>query len=97
MLRQNTDIRPRLTRRHLLGMFLAGITGAMGAACTTNSMERITLMRTDKQKNQDRQASTNGRLLARPMQPTGTAPVGLQPLGLSAKRDGLLYQDLAGA
>jgi predicted esterase len=25
------------------------------------------------------------------MQPTGTAPVGLQPLGLSAKRDGLLY------
>ena len=91
MLRQNTDIRPRLTRRHLLGMFLAGITGAMGAACTTNSMERITLMRTDKQKNQDRQASTNGRVLARPMQPTGTAPVGLQPLGLSAKRDGLLY------
>jgi predicted esterase len=72
-------------------MFLAGITGAMGAACTTNSMEIITSMRTDKQKNQDRQASTNGRLLARPMQTTGTAPVGLQALGLCTKRDGLLY------
>jgi predicted esterase len=72
-------------------MFLAGITGAIGTACTTNSIERITLMRTDKRQNQDRQASTNGRLLARPTQPTGTAPVGLQPLGLSAKRDGLLY------
>ncbi len=43
------------------------------------------------EKNQDRQASRNGRLLARPMQPTGTAPVGLQPLGLCAKRDFLLY------
>jgi hypothetical protein len=91
MLNQNTDIGSRLTRRHLVGMFLAGFTGAMGAACTTNSMERITSMRTDKQKNQDRQASTNGRLLARPTPPTGTAPVGLQPLGLSTKRDGLLY------
>ena len=48
-------------------------------------------MKTDKRQNQDRQASMNGRLLARPMQPTGTAPVGLQALGLSTQRDGLLY------
>ncbi|MBD1934020.1 MULTISPECIES: hypothetical protein [Cyanophyceae] len=47
-------------------------------------------MRTDKPQNQD-QASMNGRLLARPMPPTRTAPSGLQPLGLSTKRDGLLY------
>jgi len=92
MLKQNGDIRPRLTRRHLLGMFLAGITGATGAACTTNSMERITSMRTDKRQNQDQdQASMNGRLLARPTQATGLAESGLQPLGLSTKRDGLLY------
>lgn len=91
MLKQKTDIDSRLRRRHLLGMFLVGITGAMGAACTTNSIERNTSMKTDKQKNQDRQASMNGRLLARPTQPMGTASVGLQPLGLSAKRDGLLY------
>ncbi|HEY9872428.1 MAG TPA: alpha/beta hydrolase-fold protein [Candidatus Obscuribacterales bacterium] len=91
MLRQNTGVGSRLRRRQLLGIFLAGITGAMGVACNTNPMERITSMRTDKQKDRDRQASTNGRLLARPMQPTEAAPVGLQPLGLSAKRDGLLY------
>ncbi|MBW4647715.1 MAG: phospholipase [Kastovskya adunca ATA6-11-RM4] len=90
MLRQKTDIGSRLRRRHLLGMFLAGITGAIGSACTTNSIQRITSMRTDKPQNQD-QASMNGRLLARPTQPTGTAPIGLQPLGLSTKRDGLLY------
>jgi S-formylglutathione hydrolase FrmB len=90
MLKQNTDMGSRLTRRHLLGMFLAGFTGAIGTACTTNSMERITSMGTDKPQNQD-QASINGRLLARPTQPTGTAPSGLQPLGLSTKRDGLLY------
>src|SRR4028119_1805851 len=91
MLKQNGDIRPRLTRRHLLGMFLASITGAVGAACTTESMEKNISMNTDKRKNQDRQVSMNGRLLARPMQPAGTAPVGLQPLGLSTKRDGILY------
>ena len=92
MLKQKTDIGSRLTRRHLVGMFLAGITGAMfDSKSGTNSMERITSMRTDKQKNQDRQASRNGRLLARPMQPTEPASVGLQPLGLSTKRDGLLY------
>ena len=91
MLRQNINIRPRLTRRHLLRLFLASITGTVGVACTTNSMERSRSMRTDRQKNQDKQASTNGRLVARPTQPTGTGAVGLQPLGLSAKRDGLLY------
>ncbi len=48
-------------------------------------------MKIDKRQNQNRQTFMNGRLLARPMQPTQTAPVGLQSLGLSTKRDGLLY------
>jgi len=90
MLKQKTDITLRLRRRHLLEMFLVGITGAIGSAYTTNSIERIKSMRTDKQQNQDR-TSINGRLLARPTQPTETAPSGLQPLGLSTKRDGLLH------
>jgi len=38
MLKQKTYIGSRLRRRHLLGMFLVGITGAMGSACTTNFM-----------------------------------------------------------
>src|SRR4028119_549550 len=90
MLKHKTDIASRLRRRHLLEMFFAGITGAIGWACSTNSMERITSMRTDKPQNQDR-PFINGRLLARPTQPAGTAPSGLQPLGLFTKRDGLLY------
>jgi len=58
MLKQKTDIASRLRRRHLLGMFLVGITGAIGSACTTNSMERITSMRTDKPQNQDQGSLT---------------------------------------
>jgi phospholipase/carboxylesterase len=34
---------------------------------------------------------TKGRLLARPMEVTGVAPVGLLPLGLGAARDSYLY------
>ncbi len=48
-------------------------------------------MTIDKQKLQGRQALVAGLLLARPTQPTAAAPRGLQPLGLDAKRDGLLY------
>jgi predicted esterase len=48
-------------------------------------------MTIDKQKLQGRQALAAGLLLARPTQPTAAAPRGLQPLGLDAKRDGLLY------
>ncbi len=45
----------------------------------------------DRQQNRGRQAAEKGRLLARPAQPTGAAPLGLQPLGLNAERDALLY------
>ncbi len=49
-------------------------------------------MTMNKQKLQGGQAAEAGILLARPTQPTTAAPPrGLQPLGLSDKRDGLLY------
>ena len=48
-------------------------------------------MTTGRWQKQGRQAAEAGRLLARPTQPTEAAPRGLQPLGLDAKRDGLLY------
>jgi hypothetical protein len=38
-----------------------------------------------------KEAQTEGRLRARPVQVTGPAPVGLQPLMLSAARDSYLY------
>jgi phospholipase/carboxylesterase len=37
------------------------------------------------------QASGQGRLEARPAQPTGDAPVGLHTLGLDSERDGVIY------
>lgn len=49
-------------------------------------------MTADGRQQKDRQAAAaEGRLLARPSQPTGAAPRGLQSLRLEAKRDGLLY------
>ena len=39
----------------------------------------------------DRRQESYGRLQARPATPTGEAPLGLQPLGLTSGRDGLLY------
>jgi phospholipase/carboxylesterase len=38
-----------------------------------------------------KEAQTKGRLRARPVQVTGSAPVGLQPLMLGAARDSYLY------
>ena len=48
-------------------------------------------MARDRQQKQGRQTADRGRLLARPGQPAGAAPLGLQPLGLETGRDGLLY------
>ncbi len=48
-------------------------------------------MTRDRQQKQDRQRAEKGRILARPTQPKEAAPLGLQPLGLGAGRDGLLY------
>ena len=44
-----------------------------------------------RQQKSSRETAAEGRLLARPAQPSGTAPIGLQPLGLDGDRDGLLY------
>lgn len=49
-------------------------------------------MTRDRLKKRGRQADAQGRLLARPAAPVvAAAPIGLQPLGLDAERDGLLY------
>ncbi|HEY9779214.1 MAG TPA: PHB depolymerase family esterase [Leptolyngbyaceae cyanobacterium] len=45
----------------------------------------------DRQQKQDRQSAEKGRILARPIQINKAAALGLQPLGLGAGRDGLLY------
>ncbi len=67
------------------------MTAGIATACGTERINRSVSMTIDKQKLQGRQALVAGLLLARPTQPTAAAPRGLQPLGLDAKRDGLLY------
>lgn len=48
-------------------------------------------MTRDRGQKRDRQKSAQGRLVARPGIAAIAAPLGLQPLGLSAERDGFLY------
>lgn len=79
-----------MTRRRLLGLWLAGLTAPMAECGTERSSKNILMLKQIQQK-QDRQVSKQGRLLARPAQQTQTASLGLQELGLDAKRDGLLY------
>ena len=48
-------------------------------------------MTIDRRQKWGKQATAQGRLLARPAIAGAAAPLGLQPLGLEAERDGLLY------
>jgi phospholipase/carboxylesterase len=58
----------------------------------TGAPDTLALTATDQQQEQALRAADRGRLTARPL-PGGKAPapVGLQPLGLGAARDGLIY------
>jgi hypothetical protein len=78
-------------RRRLLSIWVVGITAGILAACATERRSRSALMTTNRQQKQNRQAAEKGRLLARVTPPTETGALGLQPLGLSAKRDGFIY------
>ncbi len=93
MVRQNTGIRLQLTRRWLLGIWMAGITAVsdFSNVRATDRRSQSTSMIGEKRLHRDMQAALAGRLLARPKRPTGTAKLGLQPLRLDAERDGFLY------
>jgi phospholipase/carboxylesterase len=80
-----------LSRRRLLGIGAVGIAAAVSAACTAERIQEIARVVGDRQRERGRRTAGEGRLLARPGQPAGEAPLGLQPLGLDTARDGLLY------
>lgn len=66
----------------------------MGTACTSKWIENIaSTIVIGKQKVQDKQAAKSGVLLTQPKlkQSMGVTARGLQALGLTTKRDGLLY------
>jgi len=79
--------RVRVARRRLIAAGLASMAAVVAASCTDLAAGSFGMA----QDAEPEQAAAHGRLLARPQQPTDDAPVGLQPLGLEAGRDGLLY------
>ena len=87
MVRNNTNIHSIITRRQLLNIWMPSIIVLFAAATAYKS--RTTTM--TRQQKSSREAAAEGRLVARPAQPSGTPPVGLQPLGLDGDRDGFLY------
>lgn len=92
--KHNSSMILRLTRQHLLTVWVAGITAGMGTACTTKWIENIgSTIVIGRQKVQDKQAAESGFLLARakPKQSIEATARGLQALGLTTKRDPLLY------
>lgn len=46
----------------------------------------------NQQRVQSKQPANQGLLLAQPKEPTTTAKIGLQPLGLDGDRDGFLNE-----
>ncbi|HEY9875884.1 MAG TPA: hypothetical protein V6D12_20805 [Candidatus Obscuribacterales bacterium] len=79
-----------ITRRRLIELGMAGIAVPIAAACGTNQLERSKFMIGDGGLSQGKQASAKGRILARPKPLTGTAKLGLQPLGLDGNRDAVV-------
>jgi len=77
----------RVARRRLIAAGMASMAAVVAASCTDLAAGSFGMA----QDAEPEQAAAHGRLLARPQQPTDDAPVGQQPLGLEAGRDGLLY------
>lgn len=74
----------QVMRRRSFNLMTASTAVAIAVACKTPYPSGNLAMR-------DRLQSAEGRLSSRPTQVQGSAPVGLQPLGLESQRDGWLY------
>ena len=90
-MRKVAGIRPRLTRRRLLGIGLGGIVAAISAVWAVDRTEGDPSMRRGGRQGPGGASPEEGRLTARPGQPAESGPLGLRPLGLGGRRDGLLY------
>ena len=80
-----------MPRRRLLGIGTAGLAAAISTGCSIDRVKEISRMDRARRPERPEPATDEGRLRARPGQPVSAAPVGMQPLGLDADRDGLLY------
>ena len=81
-----------MPRRRLLGVLAGGIGATLLAACDGGEDEGRSKVVRERAGTRSNRAGEDGRLHARPQQPTEEAlPAGLHPLGLGDRRDGLLY------
>jgi phospholipase/carboxylesterase len=72
-------------------MILVLALGAVVSAGCVDLGKGIVGMAQDSERGDGGDAAEEGRVLARPKGPTWEGPPGLQPLGLAAGRDGLLF------
>ncbi len=96
MVKQATNDGQQLSRRRLLKVGTAGGIAMMAATCGSGQIGERSSMSRNKQQRSATPPATAGRLQAPPTQEqphgqTQAAPLGMQPLELGAKRDGLLY------
>jgi phospholipase/carboxylesterase len=82
--------RARVTRRRLIGTSVASVGAVVTSSCADLVKGSFGMAR-NSARGQSGETAQDARLPARPTQPTGDAPLGLQPLGLAGGRDGLLY------
>jgi len=85
--RQNPGTHPRLTRRHLFQLGVAGIILPIAVSQVSSCLEQLAGM----DSKPIHLSAGQGRLLSRPTQPTATGAPGLHPLGLDRPRDGFVY------
>jgi phospholipase/carboxylesterase len=90
LVKQSRGLGPHLTRRRFLGQMMAAFTATI-IVCPSRLQEKSEAMTLPKPNQGDKQTAKTGRLSARWTPPAETILPGLHPLGLSDKRDGLLY------
>jgi phospholipase/carboxylesterase len=74
----------------LISIGSASIGAVVASSCANLVEESFGMVRT-RVRRPGGETAQEARLLARPTQPSGASPPGLQPLGLAGGRDGLLY------
>jgi predicted esterase len=78
-------------RRRLFGIAVAGLAALAGAAGGVDWLKGSAMASEQSDRGNGQTDYRSGRLSARPGSPTEAGPLGLQALGFSDPRDGLLY------
>jgi phospholipase/carboxylesterase len=81
----------RLGRRRLIGIGATSVAGAISASLGVDRLAARVMASEKGGRRRMQPDRRRGRLAARPRPATESGPLGLQPLGLDDRRDGLIY------